>query len=455
MRQWGQMTSTASLPLDLLVLSLLVSALLFFGSSFIVVVPLFFYLLVEIWHPIDPYAALPQKFGRGRLSFLLRLFLIWLIVAGATLLPLLRNITSRLVTEVNENNSSQVYGNIHDGAIQLEQALVLLAEGQNPYAASYRDVLSRYYELSGNPVPSEGVFDYFVYLPGYLLASLPFYQLFQALQLPYDQRWLYLLAYAVLILLLPTLVERPMLKLTLVAAVALNPLVAGPVILGMNDVLVLLFLVVAMAALRHQRLLLSAIVFGLACTLKQSAWFVAPFYVLLLYQILPRATRVRQTVRYLAVIALIVVAIIVPFALWSLPDFIADVFAYPGGAVAANYPIRGYTIGMFLLGTGLISTPLDPFPFWILQLGFGVPLLAWLLASQWRRGGPGATLVNAGAFIFGLGLVSRFFQENYVGFVVAIVSVGIVLNTPDFSDQKSVLPVGSASVVADAENHVD
>jgi hypothetical protein len=455
MRQWGQMKSTASLPLDLLVLSLLVSALLFFGSSFIVVVPLFFYLLVEIWHPIDPYTALPQKFGRGRLSFLLRLFLIWLIVAGSTLLPLLRNITSRLVTEVNENNSSQVYGNIHDGAIQLEHALVLLAEGKNPYAASYHDVLGRYYELSGNPVPSEGVFDYFVYLPGYLLASFPLYQLFQALQLPYDQRWLYLLAYVVLILLLPTLVERPTLKLTLVAAVALNPLLAGPVILGMNDVLVLLFLVVAVAALRHQRLLLSAIVFGLACTLKQSAWFVAPFYVLLLYQILPRATRVRQTLRYLAVIALIVVAIIVPFALWSLPDFIADVFAYPGGAVAANYPIRGYTIGMFLLGTGLISTPLDPFPFWILQLGFGVPLLAWLLASQWRRGGPGTMLVNAGAFIFGLGLVSRFFQENYVGFVVAIVSIGIVLNTSDLSDQESVLPVGSASVVPDAENHVD
>src|SRR5690606_1762472 len=258
--------------------------------------------------------------------------------------------------------------------------------------------------------------------------SFPFYQLFEAAGLVYDQRWVYLLAYLALLFVLPTLVKAPSLKLALLAAVGLNPLITAPVVLGMNDIVALLTTVIAIAALLRRRFLLSAVAFGLACTFKQWAWFSAPFYFLLLYGALPAAGRIRETVKYAAISVAVAALVVLPFALWSLPDFITDVFAYPGGNVEHNFPIRGYHLGVFLLGIGVINSPLDSFPFWILQLLFGLPLLVWLLLRQRQANSAGNMFLLSATFIFGLGLVSRFFQENYVGYIGALITIGMLLN---------------------------
>ena len=73
----------------------------------------------------------------------------------------------------------------------------------------------------------------YVYLPGLLLLSLPFRQAITPLLGFYDQRLLYLLAYVV-VLLLPLLAQRPERKLSLLAAVGLNPLLLDPIAIGMN-----------------------------------------------------------------------------------------------------------------------------------------------------------------------------------------------------------------------------
>ena len=77
--------------------------------------------------------------------------------------------------------------------------------------------------------------------------------------------------------------------------------------------------------------------------------------------------------------------------------------------------------------TRIVFPALDPFPFWILQISLGLPLLAILMRFQWQRNGIGTTLLVAGIYIFLIGFVSRFFQDNYVGFVIVLILSGICL----------------------------
>jgi hypothetical protein len=428
------MTTDRRLPIDLLLLLLLVSAQMLLGPiTLLLVIPLFFYLLLELWQPLAFYQALPSAFGATRLGFLLRLFLLWIMIGATVVLPTISNIFDRLVAGGDETSISEAHVDLHDGALQVEYALAFVRDGKNPYAERYDDTLLRYYGFSNadQSVTVNPTLDYFVYLPGYVVLSYPVFELSQRLGLPYDQRWLYLLSYLLLVLLLPTLVKPPGLKLALVAAVSLNPLLTRPVVNGMNDVPVLLLFVVAVAAFARQRLILSALALGLAATLKQSGWFAAPFFAAWLFYSLPASSRFKQLAIYGAVTILVVAVIIGPFALWDLQHFVTDVFAYPGGSVDVNYPIVGETIGVLLVGAGIIPTPYDPFPFWILQLLLGIPLLAALLLYLRRHNSAGTMLITAAIFILGLGLVSRYFQYNWVGFVIVLISIGLLLNESD------------------------
>jgi hypothetical protein len=398
------------------------------GVSFLLVIPLFFYVLIEIWHPLTAYNLLPDCFGKTRIVFLFRFFLMFVMIASAVVIPTVTNIYSRLTTQPDSLDYLDAYASVHDGAVQVELALDFLSSGKNPYAERYDDTPLKYYGFSGIEPSSNPVFEHFVYLPGLLAISFPAHQFFGELGILYDQRWIYLVSYILLVMMLPQLVESPTMKLSLLAGIALNPLLTGPVIIGMNDVIIILPLVFSVFALTRRRFFLSAFVFGLACTFKQSAWFFAPFYILMLFHTLPASQRALQTIKYLFIVGCVTLIIILPFALWSLPDFILDVFVYPGGSVAVNYPIRGYTVGVLLVSAGVIQSPLDSFPFWILQLVVGVPLMVQLLKYQARQNDLSRLFIAAGLFIFGIGLVSRFFQSNYVGFVATFISLGFLLN---------------------------
>ncbi|MEM7118500.1 MAG: glycosyltransferase 87 family protein [Chloroflexota bacterium] len=422
------MKSSLPLSLDTILLLVLVPAHMELnGVSFLLVIPLFFYVVLDLIHSLQQYEVLPKQFRNGRLFFLLRLFLMYLIIAAAVIVPTLANIGSRLTTPVDASGFSPAYADIHDGAIQMEAALDYWMAGKNPYVERYDETPLQYYGFSGLDMPTNPAYEHFVYLPGFLLVSLPFHQFFQQIGFPFDQRWVYLIAYFALMLLLPSFTKQPVLKLTLLAGIVLNPLITGPVIIGMNDILVLLFVVLALSFLQRGKTAVSIIMFGFACTLKQSAWFIAPFYLLLLFQQFPPQGRLKRFAQTAVLLGGTMLVIILPFFLWDPTHFITDVIVYPSGGVDVNYPIRGYTIGNILVGSGFIGSPLDPFPFWILQLVVGVPLLLLLGRYQWRQATMGAMLLSSGIFIFSIGLVSRFFQDNYVGFVVALVLFGTFL----------------------------
>lgn len=413
------MTQKRHFQLDTLLLMLLVVAhTQLKGISFLMVIPLFFYLLLDFWRPSQ---------GNERWLFLIRLFLVLVVITAVTILPTLQNIQTRAVTEPDPTGFSPALANIHDGAIQMETALVYLDGGKNPYVESYADTPLKYFGFSGVELQGNPAFDYFVYLPGYLAISFPIYKLFQLGGTPYDQRWVYLGAYIILVLALPLLADAPRHKLALLIGVGLNPLLTGPVIIGMNDVIVALPIVLAGFLLHKKQLAASILLFAVACTLKQSAWLFAPFYLLLFWDALPNERQVTLAMRYLLLFGVVMLLALVPFVLWDSAAFFTDVFAYPSGRVEVNYPIRGYTVGVLLVGGGIIESPLDPFPFTLLQAIFGLPLLLFLLWRQWQQNSVGMMYICAGLFMFGLGLVSRFFQDNYVGFVVTFVVLGMLL----------------------------
>jgi hypothetical protein len=419
---------SVSVPLDVLLLLVLVPAQVHAqGISFLLVIPLFFYILLELWHSPALSNLSYQSSRQARLAFMARFFLLLLMISSAVIVPSFRGIFDRLAATYDESGYSETYANIHDGAIQVEYALEFLSNGRNPYEETYENTPLMYYGFSGIDLPINPAINHFVYLPGFLITSFPVYKMFAQFDLPYDQRWIYLVAFFALILLLPTLVSQPMHKLALLAAIGLNPLVTGPVILGMNDIIVFLLIFLTALTLSKQKILLSAIFLGIACTFKQSAWFILPFYALFIYNFSAPTRRIQELFKVSFIIALIMIIGLLPFVAWNPSSFIEDVFTYPSGGVNVNYPIRGYTIGVLLLGAGIIASPLDDFPFSVLQMIFGLPLLVFTLRYQQRQNLIGVMLLCAGIFIWGIGLVSRFFQNNYVGFVIMLITMGLFI----------------------------
>ena len=436
-----------SVPLDVLLLLVLVPAQVHaHGISFLLVIPLFFYILLELWHPLALRNLSYQSSRQDRLAFMARFFLLLLMVSSAVIVPSLRGIFGRLTATYDETGYSEAYANIHDGAIQVEYALEFLSSGRNPYEETYEDTPLVYYGFSGIDLSVNPAINHFVYLPGFLITSFPVYKMFTQFNLPYDQRWIYLAAFIALILILPTIVSQPTQKLALLAAIGLNPLVTGPVILGMNDVIIILLIFLTALSLSKQKILLSAIFLGIACTFKQSAWFILPFYALFIYNFSAPTRRMQELFKVSLIIALIMIIGLLPFVAWNPSSFIEDVFTYPSGGVDINYPIRGYTIGVLLLGAGIIASPLDDFPFSALQLIFGLPLLVFTLRYQQRYNLIGVMLLCAGVFIWGIGLVSRFFQNNYVGFVIMLITMGLFIA---MSENPPIGQSGVDSIVAD------
>jgi uncharacterized membrane protein len=253
----------------------------------------------------------------------------------------------------------------------------------------------------------------------------------------YDQRIVYLLVYVTLLLILPHLVKSATIALSLVAAVGLNPLFTKATILGMNDVVPLLGLLLTILALTRSRFLLAAFFLGLACVMKQYAWFFVPFFLLFIWQQTPIDHRRRQVALSIGVIGGLFLLLIGPFFLWDPRAFYTDTFAFPAGRAEFLYPIRGFTIGRILMGIGAIPNFVAPFPFGILQLIVGLPLLLVLLRYQSKHGLP-VVPVAAAVFILVVGFLSRFFHENYVGVAITLLVIGILLSlSHEFDDLRA------------------
>jgi len=361
------------------------------------------------------------------------------IVVFAVILP-----TAKLIL-LRQGSGPASY--THDGGvIQTEATIRFLLEGKNPYTEDYTNTPMAEWGFSAYRT----ALYHYPYLPWTFLFSAPAYLLGQAVGF-YDQRLIYLLLFVVMLWLARSLAPARRAALALVAVLALNPLMALDVIFGQNDVFVLAWLIIALAAWerwRQQRaaghsgrwlLPIAAVCFGLACASKPTAWFMAPFFGLLLihddpalatggwqalWRALPRLLR-----RALPAIATFLI-VLVPYLIWDAWSLYDDVWRWSSGQGPTGYQIWGWGASNFVLAGGLVADRFAQWPFWIVQIALATPVLIWFVMRQMRSN----TLSNAswhyGLFLFVFFYGSRFLNENYLGYILAFLAIGIFAAIP-------------------------
>jgi len=335
----------------------------------------------------------------------------------------------------------------HDGGvIQTEASVEFLLAGKNPYVEDY----------TKTPMAEWGFDQYrsalyhYPYLPWTFLFSAPFYLTGQALG-HYDQRWLYLALLAIALFVAPHLAATGRAKLALVAALALNPVMNLDITFGQNDVFVLCWMLFSFGAWRAWRrrqkagdhadgwLLLSTLCYGLACASKPTAWFFAPFYALLLitdqteskpsgkalsWPMIQKAGRTLLARGWPALLVFLLVA--GPYLLWNPAAFYDDVWRWSNGQGETGYQIWGWGASNFVLALGWVSDRFAQWPFLILETVLALPLLLWFMWRQWHSNTLSMACWHYALFLFAFFYGSRFLNENYLGFILAFLALGVL-----------------------------
>ena len=379
----------------------------------------------------------------GRWRWWVKAGVVWAIVAWTVLLPTVK------LTLLRHENLPQSYS--HDGGvIQTEATIDYFLSGKNPYSEDYRST----------PMVDWGLpefrtaLDHYPYLPWTFVASAPVKLLSDALLGWYDQRFVYLLVFVLGLILATRLVsrDRPRWRLGLLMLLGLNPIMGLDLIFGQNDLFVWAWIVLAFWLLARAGLslapdhrspiaghrlpiLLSSAAFGLACASKPTAWFLAPFIALLLvrdqldsWRDLPRSipTMLKRGWPALAVFALL----IVPYLVWDANAFIDDVWRWAAGTAETHYQIWGWGASNFVLAWGGLTSRFDYWPFWIPELIIALPLLLWLGWRQIRGNTVGAASWHYGLLLLAFLFVSRFLNENYLGYILAFLALGYFVVEP-------------------------
>jgi hypothetical protein len=331
----------------------------------------------------------------------------------------------------------------HDGGvIQTEEAMKFILQGKNPYVEDYTKT-----PMADWGLDLRTALYHYPYLPWTFIFSLPFYQAGIAILGWFDERMVYLPLFVGMLLMAAGLTTDRSARLALVMVLGLNPIMGSDVIFGQNDSFVLFWLVAALWAGGRSRPAtrwLSPIFFALACASKPTAWFLAPFILLywtgegfnLQSSVTPAAAFGRM-LRRLAPFAIVFAIVVVPFILWDPYNFYDDVWAWSAGTSPTAYQIRGWGLSNFVLALSLVPTRVAYFPFWITEALVSVPLVLILLRRQWLDNTLKNIAMHGGVLLFAYAFVSRFLNENYLGFIVALLAVGALLGdrpasaTPD------------------------
>jgi hypothetical protein len=339
----------------------------------------------------------------------------------------------------------------HDGGvIQIEEAINFLLTGTNPYSADY----SQTPMIDWNSWATNPALLHIPYLPLSFLFSIPLYLLSMFFLGWYDQRFLYLLLYYPTLFLATQLASKNSHKLRILTFVAINPLFILFFIQGYNDIMILFWILLGLYLLKIERRKSSLISLACACAIKQTAWIIIPFYLVVFWRrelgeyfkmiktkhfmfgdlLIFLKSRLIEIFPFLLIFSMIVL----PFVLWNPADFIDDIYLFNVGlSDNSNYFIRGYGgygIGTIVLFLKLVSSSYDYFPFWIFQLVFGIPIVVVGLMKL-RRESSIANLLNIYALIgFTFFFFSRFFHLNYFGYFLVLLSIGIFCDKNSIED---------------------
>jgi uncharacterized membrane protein len=377
--------------------------------------------LVGVYWTIDLLSLHPG--GISRWVGLSKWFIVTVAIGLITLAP-----TGMLILV---RHQSQPYLYAHDGLVQNEVAVRMVLAGRNPYVETYYDTAVAQVPLNIPGVTVNPALDHYAYLPLTFLLPLPFQALFENAGGWFDQRMLHLILLLIMLVVAATLAQRLPDRLTLLIILGLNPLFVGPFIEGRNDILVLFWLVLTVAGLQRGKLNQAAVTLALACATKHPAWVFVPFYFVYASDHGNLRQRFARIKIPLIIFCSLAGILILPWLLWNPPAFIDDVLNYLTGSSINSYPISGIGFGTWLVSVGFLSSTTAQFPFWIFQLAIGLPLLLIVLQRQWTEKNLNTAVAGYGLILFVLQFFSRLFNDNYLGFIIAIMAIGLLMHSPD------------------------
>ncbi len=312
---------------------------------------------------------------------------------------------------------------VHDGSIQIEEAIRFLLEGKNPYTEDYWDTPLSEWEYAFPPPAVNPALYHNAYLPFIFLFSAPFYVISTWLTGWYDQRLVFLLLFVATCWLYMAHARSTMRRLSLLAVFGLNFFAVSYVIWGGTASFVFFWLVACSYLLSRNRTTAAAVCLGLACASKQTAWLFVPFFLVHVWT-KGRPSGTAASLREALPAVVVPLLLILPFVFWDPVSFVDDTVLYLSGHSATSYPIVGLGFGGLLLDLGVIRDKSDYFPFLLFQAASCVPLLAFLVRQQWRHSTLQRCWLGYGLLLLCFTFFSRFFSDFYLGTIVNALALG-------------------------------
>ena len=416
--------------LDTLLLLVLVTGHLWFQpiNNVFIVIGLAAYVLLDLVFPEKEETAVSPT-RRQRILFMVRLSIVFYVLLTAVLLFTGLNIIQRRTDGPSTH--------VHDGVIQTEIAIEYLLAGKNPYVEDYvdtpmADFVGTLDFKGGETMNNVSPLYHNAYLPFLFIGSIPFYLVSQTFLGWYDQRFVYFLAYLIVILLLPALVEHPRDKLALLIAVGLNFLFVYFLAEGRNDIMILLWLVLATILVSRGQVEASAAVMGLALATKHQAWFFLPFYFLYLFPSPYEWKTLKRIILRTWPMVVIAAIFLLPFLIWDASAFVEDTLLYISGSGPNSFPINGWGFSLLMLWLGIIPHPEAAFPFVVFELIFGLPVLFLMLRRQWWENTITNMWLGFALFSFTFQFFSRFFNDSYFVFILQLLVIAYFMKPVTF-----------------------
>lgn len=347
--------------------------------------------------------------------------------------------------EMTLRQKEGMHRHAHDGGVvQTEEAIQYFRSGRNPYTESYYGTPMEQWddpagwERLGYPEGNPAL-HHLPYLPVSFLIHIPFQPIGAWMFGFYDARMLHWLVVVGAAIVVALLAKTSASKQTALVIILLNPLNTDFVVYGMNDWLVLFWLVLTVYFLYQRQFILAAFVYGLAFATKTFAWLWLPFILVYLYRsrvptptlsVIRRLLFDKQIQYTVLLFVLTVVVFIGPFLLWDPRTFLSDVVAFNTGMATVSYPIRGdggFGFGTFVLLFNLVGSPRDYFPFGIFQLLFGLPVLLLFLQRIWKSPTIKNLILGNVALFMVIVYFSRFWHRNYFLYVLVYLLLIFVL----------------------------
>ena len=113
-----------------------------------------------------------------------------------------------------------------------------------------------------------------------------------------------------------------------------------------------------------------------------------------------------------------------PYLAWNPAALFDDVWRWSNGTSETAYQIWGWGASNLVLALGWVKSRFAYWPFWLPELLVGVPLMRGAAVAPGRREHAGPRVVGLRAVPLAFFFVSRFLNENYLGYILACLTLG-------------------------------